>query len=222
MLLCLSDLHNTNIIDKLNNLEWEDFDAVFFAGDFGSNQTIANEFLDYLFSKNLPVYAVTGNNDPNYIYDLISKKNCNLEEKEMTYRGWRVVGLGGSPIGPFNTINEFTDEVATAKLGKFNIDSNTIILSHSPPYGVLDKNNMDASIGSHPLLNFIEEYNPFAVFCGHTHSEGRVKIFQNTHVINIPALCNSKAMAVRFPGKPEDLNEIPKPDLKIGYHILDL
>jgi len=62
-----------------------------------------------------------------------------------------------------------------------------IIVSHLPPYGILDKdqglNELGASIGSKILREFIDKKKPKLVVCGHLHNPEEKK-FGKTLVVN--------------------------------------
>lgn len=67
-----------------------------------------------------------------------------------------------------------------------------IVLSHLPPYKILDKNpnppeflpeNYPENCGSKVLLEYIEKNHPKLVFCGHIHIPGEVLVGK-TRVIN--------------------------------------
>ncbi|VVB82801.1 3',5'-cyclic adenosine monophosphate phosphodiesterase CpdA [uncultured archaeon] len=56
-------------------------------------------------------------------------------------------------------------------------NSNSILITHNPPYGVVDKAWNGEHVGSKILLNAIKKYQPKYVFCGHIHeAKGRAKI----------------------------------------------
>jgi len=67
------------------------------------------------------------------------------------------------------------------------IKSVDIIISHLPPYGVLDEdqglNNKGDNAGSKLLRNFILKIKPKLVVCGHIHVPGEVKLGE-TLIIN--------------------------------------
>ncbi len=56
----------------------------------------------------------------------------------------------------------------------FNQIENPILITHSPPYGILDNVKSVGHVGSKKILKFIKKYQPKIVFCGHIH-EGRGK-----------------------------------------------
>jgi hypothetical protein len=60
-----------------------------------------------------------------------------------------------------------------------------IVLSHAPPYGILDKIHSGHHIGSRILLNAIKKHPPSFVLCGHVHEAKGIKKIGKTTVINL-------------------------------------
>lgn len=200
MILCLSDIHNSNVLHKIRKLLdlHSEIDAVFFLGDLSHHTEFAEGFIKLFHDAAIPFYCVPGNNDPLPVRELMNKMKCNVEEQEKMFMTWRVVGLGGSPVTPFNTVYEKTEDKIKKQMSRMNIDNNTIILSHTPPYGVLDTTASGLHIGSKAVLQMIKERQPFAVFCGHVHeAEGYEKIGE-THIFKIPAVRNGKYAIVNL------------------------
>jgi Icc-related predicted phosphoesterase len=56
-------------------------------------------------------------------------------------------------------------------------NKNSILISHNPPYGYVDKAYNGKHVGSMILLNAIKKHQPKYVFCGHIHeARGKAKI----------------------------------------------
>ncbi len=65
---------------------------------------------------------------------------------------------------------------------------NSILVSHTPPFGVLDHATRFGSkhVGSHAVRKFIDEKKPILVLCGHVHSHGGcISKIDKTTVINL-------------------------------------
>lgn len=60
-----------------------------------------------------------------------------------------------------------------------------ILLSHAPPYKILDKTRAGKHIGSKILLSAIKKYPPRIVLCGHVHEAVGEKRIRKTKVINL-------------------------------------
>jgi Icc-related predicted phosphoesterase len=58
---------------------------------------------------------------------------------------------------------------------------NSILITHNPPYGYLDKVSSGKHVGSKILAKSIEKYHPKYVFCGHIHeAKGKTKMGKTT------------------------------------------
>ena len=63
--------------------------------------------------------------------------------------------------------------------------SGCILISHSPPKGVVDRSSDGRSLGSLAVRETIERKQPALVVCGHIHgSAGQAHRLQETTVIN--------------------------------------
>lgn len=70
-------------------------------------------------------------------------------------------------------------------------DSSSVIISHAPPYGYLDKTKKGHR-GSKIILRVIKKCQPKLVLCGHIHeAKGKAKV-GNTEVINLGCCGNYK------------------------------
>jgi Icc-related predicted phosphoesterase len=90
-------------------------------------------------------------------------------------------------------IKKSKKETAKAKQILRNFGSIDILVCHQPPYGFLDQTNHPSApkewkgkhAGSKVILNYIKEYQPKYVFCGHIHeAEGKIKIGK-TEIYNL-------------------------------------
>ena len=68
------------------------------------------------------------------------------------------------------------------KLLKENPDA--ILISHNPPYGIVDKAFDGKHVGSKIILNAIKKHKPKLVLCGHIHEAKGKKKLGKTLVIN--------------------------------------
>jgi len=50
------------------------------------------------------------------------------------------------------------------------VDQNTVLVTHGPPYGILDQLPDGRSVGSKPLRTFVDHVNPKLHLFGHVHS----------------------------------------------------
>ncbi|WPB80643.1 ribonuclease H-like domain-containing protein [Archangium violaceum] len=113
----------------------------------------------------------------------------NLHSRPLRCGRFGVIGLEASP-GPMGAITY--DENAAARhlrasAERFPPGAPLIVVSHAPPYGVLDlaaRFGVDR-IGSRALRAFMREHDVRLVLCGHVHSQGgQVQRIGNCWVVN--------------------------------------
>ncbi len=189
-ILMITDIHsNPNKI--YSYLDENSVDEIIITGDvteFGP-ETL---FVDTLnkFSEYANVHALFGNCDPKNSNELIEKSNAtNIHDNISNIKDIKIVGFGGSNPTPFDTPNEFSDEILYEELNKYadelTSDSFTILVTHAPPLDTnADKIESGAHVGSSGVRKIIEETQPTLNLCGHVHeSIGQDKIGE-TIVIN--------------------------------------
>jgi Icc-related predicted phosphoesterase len=81
----------------------------------------------------------------------------------------------------YGTKREGNEEDMAQRLSKIEIDENSIIVSHLPPYKCLDSNIYK---GSEAIRKIVKDKKPAYFFCGHVHAEFGVKKLYNTYVFN--------------------------------------
>jgi uncharacterized protein len=75
-------------------------------------------------------------------------------------------------------------------------NKNSILISHNPPYGVVDKIFNGKHVGSKILQRAIKKYQPMLVLCGHIHeAEGEGKIGK-TKIYNLGSYGKYKILEV--------------------------
>lgn len=128
--LVVSDFHNQNsILPKLkNHLEKNKYDLAICPGDITQRQTGNIEYLESflkIFSeKNLPLYAVHGNNDDEAVQKIMREKGISLHLQEKKVGDYRLVGIGG-----WGDLEEdILEGVSVPK-----VDEKTILVTHVPP-----------------------------------------------------------------------------------------
>lgn len=187
-IICFSDTHakHQNFEDKLP----ADADAIIHAGDItrtGSVQGI-QVFLNWY--AELPYkhkIFIAGNHD----FALQEEKNLirfpdnviYLENSSFTIEG---IKIWGSPVcaidedGAFN----FNDLERRMIYNKIPTDTN-IIVSHNPPYGIMDKVSMiNRRKGCKILRDKTKEVNPKYVIFGHIHEVAGTQVIKKTTYIN--------------------------------------
>jgi Icc-related predicted phosphoesterase/uncharacterized protein YprB with RNaseH-like and TPR domain len=135
--------------------------------------------------------AVAGNDDSPFVKSVISGKNVyNIHEKPLVLGDYAFIGLEGSTSGPGVLIyNEKEVETHLNKMLEKVPNKKLIIVSHTPPYGILDIGIRFGieHIGSHSLREFIDAHSEKIklLFCGHAHSQGgKDETYDNITILN--------------------------------------
>ncbi len=145
--------------------------------------------------------AVAGNDDfPLLVSHVITGKNIyNIHEKPFTIDNYAFIGLEGA-TGEIGRLLHSEEEVKVHlnKMLKRLKNKDMIIVSHNPPYGILDFaiRYERKHIGSTALRNFIEKNSDRVklVICGHVHSQGHInEKLGNTIISNVSSHDDSGA-----------------------------
>jgi len=187
-LLLFSDLHADAGAARRLLERAKSFDVVIGAGDFGNVRRQIDVCIDVLREIDRPAILVPGNNE-------------SLEELTEACRSWpsahvlhgsavnvggvEFFGLGGGvPVTPFGSWSyDFTEEQAVEMLAA--CPNGCVLVSHSPPKGVLDESSAGTSLGSTAVRDAVLAKHPRLVVCGHIHaSAGRHAMLGTSPVVN--------------------------------------
>jgi Icc-related predicted phosphoesterase len=175
-IVCISDTHNLH-----NQLEVPDGDILIHAGDIsaiGEREDIINF---NLWLGQLPhkyKIVIAGNHDFYFENEPIEAKELLSNAIYLNDSGVEIEGLKratfriwGSPISP-----EFHDWAFNRKRGQEirnhweKIPENTdILITHCPPFGILDKTNDGKNEGCKDLLEIVSQIKPRLHIFGHIH-----------------------------------------------------
>ncbi|MFQ5884118.1 MAG: metallophosphoesterase [Thermoplasmata archaeon] len=123
---------------------------------------------DFFGSLDVRTLALPGNCDPPAILELLDELKINLHGKKITVGSETFVGFGASPPTPFDTLFEVPDELIYESLSSI-MERNAILVTHAPPYGVLDGTTFTGPLGSKSITRIIEKFNPKLAVFGHIH-----------------------------------------------------
>ncbi len=187
-LLLFSDVHCS--AEHCNELvrKSASADMVIGAGDFGIIREGLATTIELLQPIQKPTILVPGNSE-------------SLEELEHACRNWKSAyvlhgsgiellshqfyGVGGGiPVTPFGDWSyDFNEEEARQLL--FNCPPSCVLVTHSPPKGVVDLSSFGQRFGSQAILEAIMEKKPLLCVCGHIHeSSGKSEKIRETSVVN--------------------------------------
>lgn len=169
-------------------------DIMVICGDITNFGTIeqAKNLLLILTKTGTPIFFVPGNCDPPSLVNVNFEGVRCIHGASALYNDLIFMGVGGSPITPFNTFFEMSEEEISGvlqeclhKLGGEAGKHKMILLSHSPPKNtVLDRTYSGIHAGSTSVRRFIEEHKPLLVVCGHIHEAKGKERINGTLVIN--------------------------------------
>ncbi len=114
-----------------------------------------------------------------------------LHGETLEAHGLTIFGIGYAiPVTPFGAWScDLTEDHATAMLDR--MDTADILISHSPPQGVVDTDKSGRSLGSTAIRDAIERVQPRYCFCGHIHgSWGQSGMIGMTSVHNLGPTVN--------------------------------
>lgn len=210
--VALADIHGA--LDKVKALrkrfEGKEIDLVLCLGDLTNEGSLSlvKEILEGLsFGKRLLV--VPGNMDGQAVLDLLEQEKVLLHKKSVKIDGLSFVGLGGAlPKNTWYKLNLGELEVKKVLTPFLESESNVVLLTHSPPYGVgIDQSDAGYGLGSRKLAELIEEFQPLIHLCGHAHeAKGEARI-KKTVSVNIGPLGEGNALLL-------ELAKGRKPDFK--------
>jgi Icc-related predicted phosphoesterase len=186
--LAFSDLHGSVTAAAALVRQAGDADVVVGAGDFGNQRQGWEGCIRELRAIRKPTVLVPGNNE-------------SFDELRAACAGWAnahvlhgttirigdvtFFGLGGGiPVTPFGAWSwDFSEEQATQLLA--NCPPGCVLVSHSPPKGLLDVSSSGASLGSVAVRDAVDRLRPKLVVCGHIHaSGGKTMKHHSTVVVN--------------------------------------
>ena len=187
-LLLFSDLHSDfRTASKLVERSHE-VDIVIGAGDFCIGRRGLQKIIDALAKITKPSVLVPGNSES----DEELKNACHgwrsahvLHGRQAVIDGMTFFGIGGGiPITPFGSWSyDFSEDEAVELLRE--CPPACILVSHSPPKGVLDLSSDGRSLGSTAVRQTVNMQMPRLVVCGHIHgSAGRTQQLDQITVIN--------------------------------------
>ena len=187
-LLLFSDVHvNQAACERLCRLS-NGADLVIGAGDFGALRHGINKTINWLSEISKPSLLVPGNAESFEELQAACHqwpKAVVLHGSLIEVNGYEFFGIGGGiPITPFGTWSYDFSEEQSLELLK-DLPEGGILISHSPPFGLLDTASTGRHLGSTSIREMVEKRSPRLVVCGHIHeSSGKMIRFLNTDIVN--------------------------------------
>ena len=202
--LLLADLHGEfGKIDSFLELSPE---AVFIAGDITNMGPV--DAIDEVLSRiDVPCFVVPGNCDPREIVDALEHSDAIcLHGSQINLGTMTIVGIGGSNPTPFGTPFELTDkqidDLLHKAMSKMEKSVHNVLLSHAPPYGILDK-PAGVHVGSASVKRHMKSFD--LVCCAHIHEQRGFMEVDGVKVINPGAAMMGYCAMLHFGTEPRDI-----------------
>lgn len=170
-------------------------DILIFAGDCGAHSENDLEAFDR-FLGTLPhnhKIIVAGNCDPFFENHVQRARQTldnavYLQDEALELAGLRVYGTPWQPTFLNMSFNLPRGEALAKKWAEIPDDTD-ILVTHGPPYGILDKTSRDQRVGCRKLLERVEQIAPRLHIFGHIHESRGQK--QTDETIYVNAGCSS-------------------------------
>ncbi len=146
--------------------------------------------LAVLNDLNIPILVVPGNMDALDFENQVSgfKNMLTIHLKTVIHEGMIFSGWGGTikstDAAPWTASDHNIPEAADAFARKTEI-----LVTHVPPWGVLDKGYGGFHGGSKTLAGIIVERQPAVLICGHMHESKGMAYLAETLVVNCSMGC---------------------------------
>lgn len=146
-----------------------DADLIIGAGDFAQRHDGLAETMAIMEPLAAKAIYVPGNNETTLALRAATSARV-LHGEGALVNGIRIFGIGCAipPLPPLPWVSYDLTEVE-AKTILVTCETVDILISHSPPKGVVDRHISAGSIGSISVLDAIKRLQPRLVFCGHIH-----------------------------------------------------
>ena len=182
----VADIHGKKerferVRDNLSELK---ADILVLAGDV-SNFTNPGNILSRFNALPVPVLIIRGNSDLKRVDLLLTAfPNCiPIHAVRTKIRSICFVGIGGTLPIPFRSRICLFEKRHLQKIEPL-VSAQSVLVTHTPPYGYQDLVMGRFHAGSMGLLKLIKKKQPQVVICGHIHEDDGVSKIGKTNVVN--------------------------------------
>ncbi|HJJ35614.1 MAG TPA: metallophosphoesterase [Methanocorpusculum sp.] len=182
----LTDIHG-NTEAALAAFKTEDPDYIILGGDITDLGQSLDGVIPFIDELPAPTFAVPGNCDMRDILKVLDASSAVcLHHKTMDLGDLTIAGFGGANPSPFSTPFEDDEETiakaATETLAKMKKNRWNILVTHAPPYGVLDEVGPDVHVGCHAMADIADKFD--IICCGHIHEMKGTATLKNAICVN--------------------------------------
>lgn len=146
----------------------------------------------------------------------------NLNSKSYTLEKLKITGFQYVLPTPWNTNNELPEDELAKKLTSIedHVDRKTILITHGPPKGALDRVANGLRAGSQSIRNLLKDRQPIFHIFGHIHEAfGSAKI-NNTICCNVSCLWTDWLLrGYTIDTEDESIKKIGKNLLKFNFPV---
>lgn len=167
-ILAFSDMHLSARCAAEIREAARDADLIIGAGDFCNGRHGLAEAMELLRTLEQDSIYVPGNAESADELQAATSATV-LHGNGIKKAGLKIFGLGYAvPVTPFGSWScDLTEAEAEALLNE--MEAADILISHSPPKGVVDRGSSGVSFGSTAVRASIERVQPRLCLCGHIH-----------------------------------------------------
>jgi Icc-related predicted phosphoesterase len=196
----VADVHGKpdRIAQIRRNISKLEPETLVIAGDI-TNYKNSTMVIEQLNDMPIPVLAIRGNSDWPKVDRLLERfpNTASLHLREHIINGIGLVGVSGTIPVPFRSKVGIWEQRIMNSLGTL-VNTDTILVTHTPPLGILDKVFNKYNAGSRRLYKFILERQPKILICGHIHENPGVGFVGKTLVVNCSMARNATGAIIEI------------------------
>lgn len=208
-MVAFTDFHGNNQAferakELIRNGKW---DCVVVAGDIANYDfELAKRRLMELAERRILLFFVPGNMDSPELSSWPGTDSVRpLHGKSVRVGSVTLIGLGGSPPGPFSTPFEVPEERAAQLINQALADfekGTLVLVSHCPPKNTkLDIVPSGEHAGSMAVRSFVEKFKPALVISGHVHEARGTDSIGETMLVNTGPAHRGNYAEIKLEGK---------------------
>ncbi|MBM2293093.1 metallophosphoesterase family protein [Sulfitobacter pseudonitzschiae] len=188
-ILAFSDLHRDRAIAQRIVAASADADVLVGAGDFAMRGIGLSDTLDILKGVRAPLIVVSGNHDNSKEL----REACEaapmlryLDGDGATFGGVTFFGIGREI--PFQKNAPWSESYSEQQADEAlqACPEGAVLVSHAPPFGIVDHQTDGRHDGSQALLGALTQKKPMLHLCGHIHHcAGQSAVLNQTRIFNL-------------------------------------
>ncbi len=189
-ILALTDIHGS-YTTAAAIIRKESADVVIIGGDLTTIGTVkeAEDALDLFRPAAGRLLCVAGNMDLPQHDHLFEQRGVSLNACGVSIGDVGFFGVSAAPFSRLHTPYEISEEELSRRIRKgFGMVSNAptkVFVPHAPPYGTkLDIIHTGIHVGSMAVREFIEDFQPEVVVCGHIHEARGIDRIEESQIVN--------------------------------------